>query len=281
MSHLQYTAKSHLRNFKTRIFRDEQADISFNWTKQMWFYGFKVHMLVSLSGYVVNYLVTPASTHDSKACEELLEDTNFPIILADLGYISQSLKQRLAQKWYQLWTPLRQNMSEAKHHDNWKLMAKRRTIETRFSVLCTEFDIQRPLVRSLCGLKLWLESIIGFIIWDFSTSTTGKAIEIWVKANDCHISSVSYWLCRWGISLKNADSLCAVAFFKKILRVTCFIKIKKGRDLNPRVNCVHLPDFESGAVPSWVTFPKEISLVLRLLSRWNKKCGRRDLNPHA
>ena len=98
MSHLQYTAKSHLRNFKTRIFRDEQADISFSSTKQMWFYGFKAHMLVSLSGYVVNYLVTPASTHDSKACEELLEDTNFPIILADLGYISQSLKQRLAQK---------------------------------------------------------------------------------------------------------------------------------------------------------------------------------------
>ena len=102
MSHLQYTAKSHLRNFKTRIFRDEQADISFNSAKQMWFYGFKVRMLVTLSGYVVNYvvnyLVTPASPHDSKACEELLEDTNFPIILADLGYISQSLKQRLAQK---------------------------------------------------------------------------------------------------------------------------------------------------------------------------------------
>ncbi len=69
-------------------------------------------------------------------------------------------------------------MSESKHHDNWKLMAKRRTIETRFSVLCTEFDIQSPLVetrfsvlctefdiqsplvRSLCGLELWLESII-------------------------------------------------------------------------------------------------------------------------
>ena len=46
----------------------------------------------------MNYLVTPASTHDSKACEELLEDTDFPMILADLGYTSQSLKQRLAQK---------------------------------------------------------------------------------------------------------------------------------------------------------------------------------------
>lgn len=55
-------------------------------------------MLVTLSGYIVNYLVTPASIHDSKACEELLEDTHFPVILADLGYLSQSLKQRLSQK---------------------------------------------------------------------------------------------------------------------------------------------------------------------------------------
>lgn len=97
----------------------------------MWFYGFKVHMLGTLSGYIINYLVTPASIHDSKACEELVEDTHFPVILADLGYLSQSLKQRLSQKGYHLWTPLRQNMNG----ENWKLIAKRRTIETRFRYL--------------------------------------------------------------------------------------------------------------------------------------------------
>ena len=32
--------------------------------------------------------------------------------------------------------------------------------------------------------------------------------------------------------------------------------IRKGRDLNPRMNKIHLPDFESGAVPSWATFPE-------------------------
>ncbi|MFM1625660.1 IS982 family transposase, partial [Streptococcus mutans] len=31
---------------------------------------------------------------------------------------------------------------------------------TRFSVLCSEFDIERPLARSLKGLKLWLEQTI-------------------------------------------------------------------------------------------------------------------------
>ncbi len=43
---------------------------------------------------------------------------------------------------------------------HWMLKAERRTIETWFSVLCSEFDIERPLVRSLKGIELWLEQII-------------------------------------------------------------------------------------------------------------------------
>ncbi|HHK5580447.1 TPA: IS982 family transposase, partial [Streptococcus mutans] len=42
----------------------------------------------------------------------------------------------------------------------WRLKAERRTIEARFSVLCSEFDIERPLARSLKGLELWLEQTI-------------------------------------------------------------------------------------------------------------------------
>ena len=67
----------------------------------LWFQGAYVGNLIRLSCELPrDTCITPASPHDSKACEELLEDTNFPMILADLGYISQSLKQRLAQKGY-------------------------------------------------------------------------------------------------------------------------------------------------------------------------------------
>lgn len=67
-------------------------------------------MLVTLSGYILNYLVTPASVHDIRAVHELLEGCRQSIILADLGYLSHELKADLAQKGYHLWTPLRQNM---------------------------------------------------------------------------------------------------------------------------------------------------------------------------
>lgn len=55
---------------------------------------------------------------------------------------------------------LRENMSGAKEHNRWQLLTMRRTIETRFSVLCALYDIQRPLAGSLIGLQLSIEKVV-------------------------------------------------------------------------------------------------------------------------
>ena len=98
-------------------------------------------MLVILSGYILNYVVTSASVHDIRAVEDLLENCHHSYILADLSYLSRELRDHLEQKSYHLWIPLRQNMAGAEQHNHWKLMAMRKTIETRFSELCTLFDM--------------------------------------------------------------------------------------------------------------------------------------------
>ena len=54
-----------VRNHRASIF-EGLADIGYNASKHLWFYGFKVHMLVTLSGYILNYIVTSASVHDIK-----------------------------------------------------------------------------------------------------------------------------------------------------------------------------------------------------------------------
>lgn len=90
----------------------------------------------TLSGYILNYVVTPASVHDIRAVDDLLENCSQPYVLADLAYLSYELREQLKLKGYHLWTPLRQNMARAKQHNHWELMAMRRTIETRFSELC-------------------------------------------------------------------------------------------------------------------------------------------------
>ncbi|MCW1022583.1 IS982 family transposase, partial [Streptococcus anginosus] len=79
---------------------------------------------------------------------------------ADLGYLSQELKDTLEQKGYHLWTPLRQNMVGAEQHNYWQLLVMRRTIENRFSELCALFDIEHTLTRSIMGLQLRMEQII-------------------------------------------------------------------------------------------------------------------------
>ncbi|HEL1904086.1 IS982 family transposase [Streptococcus suis] len=148
-----------VRNHRASIFKG-LADIGYNASKHLWFYGFKVHMLVTLSGYILNYVVTPASVHDIKVVYELLEGCKQSVILGDLGYLSSELKKDLEQEGYHLWTPFRKNMTGAEEHNNWKVMAMRRTIETRFSELCRLFDIEHTLTRSLAGLQLRMEQII-------------------------------------------------------------------------------------------------------------------------
>ena len=117
-------------------------------------------MLVTLSGYILNYVVTPASVHDIRAIDDLLENCCQPYVLADLAYLSYELREQLKQKGYHLWTPLRQKMVRAKQHNHWKLMAMRRTIETRFSELCAFFDVEQTLARGLTGLQLRMEQIV-------------------------------------------------------------------------------------------------------------------------
>ena len=148
-----------VRNHRASIF-EGVADIGYNASKHLWFYGFKVHMLVTLSGYILNYIVTSAAVHDIKAVEDLLEGCQQSVILADLGYLSQALKDRLKQRGYHLWTPLRQNMEGASQHNNWRLLAMRRTIETRFSELCALFDMEHTFARGVAGLQLRIEQIL-------------------------------------------------------------------------------------------------------------------------
>ncbi|WP_283714096.1 IS982 family transposase, partial [Streptococcus dysgalactiae] len=112
------------------------------------------------SGFILNYVVTPASVHDIKVVDELLEDCRQSVVLADLGYLSQELKETLQKEGYHLWTPLRQNMVGAKQHNHWQLLVMRRTIETRFSELYSLFNIEHTLTRSIRGLQLRIEQII-------------------------------------------------------------------------------------------------------------------------
>lgn len=126
-----------VRNRQVRIFNG-CADIGYNATKRMWFYGFKVHVVMELDGTILNYVVTKASVHDAKEAPELIEHCPCSKVIADVGYVGKKLHnqhRQFAQQGYQLWTPYRSNMRGAKDHNSRHLKKLRRRIKSCFSEL--------------------------------------------------------------------------------------------------------------------------------------------------
>ncbi len=149
-----------IRNRRAKIFRG-YADIGYKATKKIYYYGFKVHAIVSDDGYLLDYIVTKASVHDAKETVELITNAHPDnrYLLGDEGYLGKNLHQRLEQMGYTLWTPYRKNMKNAQKHNKHYLMALRRTIETDFSLL-SYYNAENNRARSLAGFQERLEVAI-------------------------------------------------------------------------------------------------------------------------
>lgn len=146
-----------IRNQRVKIFRST-ADIGYNATKRLWFYGFKVHAVMEADGTILNYMVT-AAVHDAKEARELIQGCPCPDIIADVGYIGNQLRQDFAQIGYQLWTPYRSNMKYADRHNSRQLKKIRRRIESCFANL-RRLHVEKNTGRTLNGFQTRLELII-------------------------------------------------------------------------------------------------------------------------
>ncbi|MDB6252394.1 IS982 family transposase [Lactobacillus amylovorus] len=149
-----------IRNRRAKIFRG-YADIGYKATKKIYYYGFKVHAIVSDDGYLLDYIVTKASVHDAKETVELITNAHPDnrYLLGDEGYLGKNLHQRLEQMGYTLWTPYRKNMKNAQKHNKHYLMALRRTIESDFSLL-SYYNAENNRARSLAGFQERLDVAI-------------------------------------------------------------------------------------------------------------------------
>lgn len=135
------------------------ANIGYNATKQLYFYGFKVHMIVEPSGLILDYEVTPASIHDVKAAPELIQNCPCPQILADVGYVGKDLRSKVKQQGHDIWTPYRSNMKGAKQHNRSARKRTCRLIETSFAKLKL-LGSEQTYARSLVGLQAQIEALV-------------------------------------------------------------------------------------------------------------------------
>ena len=137
-----------------KSFRDEGATYSYNASKKETFFGYKVHAITTSEGAVKLFEITPANVDDRKGLEDF--SAVLPvnsIVIADKGYQSHNLEKNLADIGISL-LALRRNNSIQNYSANFRQMIfkMRRRIETDFSQLSTQFNIERVLAKKFQGL---------------------------------------------------------------------------------------------------------------------------------
>ena len=120
-------------------------------------FGFRLHVGTSLDQVVDNWLLAPASMHDSQVTG-LYEGEALPglVMLGDGAFNNPGWREALRHKHgahVQIWALPRQDSRTPWPSEFRKLVAKvRRRVESALSVLCTVFNIEQPRSRSLTGL---------------------------------------------------------------------------------------------------------------------------------
>ena len=113
-----------------------------------WFYGFKLHLVVSDTGELLAWFITPGNVDDRKPVPTLAKHL-WGKLFGDKGYISNALKLLLGESGIDFLTKLRKKMKQSEISAVDKiLLRKRAIIETVFDQLKNISQIEHTRHRS-------------------------------------------------------------------------------------------------------------------------------------
>ena len=131
-------------------------------SKKSRIFGLRLHAIVTPEQLIDDWMLAPASIHDTDGVDALLEGRTDLQVIGDKAYNDAELEERLWRKRRIQLLPLRKrNQQEQWPDDFQRSFGKiRHRIETVFSTLTTTFNIQRPRGRSLSGHVVRIASCI-------------------------------------------------------------------------------------------------------------------------
>lgn len=145
-----------------RAFRSYGADYGKCPSKKETYFGYKVHAMITLEGYITPFEITPASTDDQEGLRDLAENRSDIVILGDKGYVGENLVQEMEEQGICLMAPKRFNSKTDCPKSVRQLIFKlRRRVETVFSQLSEQLIAERVLAKSFQGyarallIKYW------------------------------------------------------------------------------------------------------------------------------
>lgn len=145
-----------------RAFRGQGADYGRCPSKKETYFGYKVHALITLGGYITSFGVTPASVDNRDGLRDLAGGLGDAVVLADKGYVGETFREEMQGQGICL-VALKRSNSRA----DWsrpvrqRIFRQRRRGETVFSQL----NAERVLAKSVRGLHTRLLSKI--LAYDF------------------------------------------------------------------------------------------------------------------
>lgn len=137
----------------SKAFRYDGANYGKCPSKKETYYGYKVHVLVTLEGYITMFEITPASVDDREGLRDIAADLSNFAVLGDKGYCGQSFTEEMAEQHVQL-----MSLKPSNSKNNWSksirqlIFKLRRRIETVFSQLTEQLNAERVLAKSFRGL---------------------------------------------------------------------------------------------------------------------------------
>lgn len=132
-------------------------------TSTGYFFGFKLHMLFNTNGEIVKLSVTPGNTDDRSPVRDMLKNIQARLV-ADKGYISQSLFDDLFEAGTTLITKVKKNMqNKLMKLDDKIMLMKRYFIESIFSSIKSLRTLIHHRHRS--PINAFTHLIAGLIIY--------------------------------------------------------------------------------------------------------------------
>jgi len=136
-----------------RSFRSDGANYGKCPSKKETYFGFKVHALITLDGFITAFDITPASTDDREGLRDLMGEQYTLSVIGDKGYVGEQLREDMQDRNICL-LALKRNNSKI----NWSkpfrqmIFKFRRRVETVFSQLSQQLNAERVLAKTFRGL---------------------------------------------------------------------------------------------------------------------------------
>jgi len=144
----------HLAPSASSEWKVHEANYGYVASKKITIFGYKLHLLVTLGGVILDFTLAPANAHDLKAGEEMLINHTDLTVVGDKAFISAELAARLwRENRLKLLTLPRRNQKEQLPRSIRKLLnVVRQMIETVNGQLTEQFHIGTHHAHTFWGL---------------------------------------------------------------------------------------------------------------------------------